>query len=179
MTDGERATAQQKFACPACGAEAHWTPAKQALVCAFCGTESPATLQTRGADTVVVEHDLASALREIPDSKRGWKAAKVSVQCRSCQAISVFDPERVGQRCEFCGAAELVPYEQIKDAFSPESLLPFTVSESQACDLIRAWYGRPLLSQRRESVVPSQRIGNTRAQSSELRAIPSRSARFS
>jgi hypothetical protein len=140
------ALARQKFACPACGAEAHWNPAKKALVCPFCGTESPATLQTRGADTVIVEHDLAAALRDIPDSKRGWQATKTSVQCRSCHAISVFNPDRVGQRCEFCGSAELVPYEQVKDPFSPESLLAFAIDESRARDLIRAWYGRQWLA---------------------------------
>ena len=43
-------------------------------ICPFCGAESPATLQTRGADTVIVEHDLAAALRAIPDSARGWQA---------------------------------------------------------------------------------------------------------
>jgi hypothetical protein len=142
----QAATARQKFACPACGAEARWDPAKKALVCPFCGTESPATLQTHGADTIIVEHDLTAALRGIPDSKRGWQAEKVSVQCRSCRAISVFNPERVGQRCEFCGSSELVPYEQVKDAFSPESLLPFTVPEARARDLIRAWYGRQWLA---------------------------------
>jgi hypothetical protein len=52
----------------------------------------------------------------------------------------------VGQRCEFCGSTELVPYEQVKDAFSPESLLPFAVPESRARDLIRAWYGRQWLA---------------------------------
>jgi Zn finger protein HypA/HybF involved in hydrogenase expression len=145
-TGGLSATAREKFECPACGADAHWNPAKQALVCPFCGTESPATLQTRGADTVIVEHDLVASLRSIPDSKRGWQAAKVAVKCQSCQAVSVFDPERVGQRCEFCGSSQLVPYEQVKDAFSPESLLPFAVNESRARELVRAWYGRQWLA---------------------------------
>jgi hypothetical protein len=144
--EDQSATARKKFECPACGAEAHWNPAKQTLSCPFCGTESPATLQTRGADTVIVEHDLVAALRNVPDSKRGWGTNKIAVRCQSCQAISVFDPARVGQRCEFCGSAQLVPYEQVKDAFSPESLLPFRISESQARDLIRAWYGRQWLA---------------------------------
>jgi DNA-directed RNA polymerase subunit RPC12/RpoP len=142
----QAATARQKYACPACGAEAHWNAARQALVCPFCGTASPATLQTRGADTVIVEHDLAAALRDIPDSKRGWQTAKVSVKCQSCQAISVFDPARVGQRCEFCGSSQLVPYEQVKEAFSPESLLPFAINESRARELVRGWYSRQWLA---------------------------------
>jgi DNA-directed RNA polymerase subunit RPC12/RpoP len=136
------ATAREKYHCPACGAEANWNPAKQALVCPFCGTESPATLETRGADTVIVEHDLAAALRGIPDSARGWQAAKTSVRCQSCQAISVFDAGKVGQRCDFCGSAALVPHEQVKDAFRPESLLPLKIAEPRARELMRAWYGR-------------------------------------
>jgi len=143
---GDASTARTKFACPACGAEAVWNPGKKALVCSYCGTESPAELHTRGAETVIVEHDLAAALRNIPDSQRGWRAEKVSVKCQSCQAISVFDPARVGQRCEFCGSTQLIPYEQVKEAFSPESLLPFAIDESKARDLIRGWYGRQWLA---------------------------------
>ena len=140
------ASARQKFNCPACGAEANWNPAKQALVCPFCGTESPAKLTIRGADTLIEEHDLAAALRAIPDAARGWQAAKTSVRCQSCQAISVFDPDVVGQRCNFCGSTALVPYEETKDPFRPESLLPLKIAESQARDLIRQWYGRQWLA---------------------------------
>jgi len=136
------ALAQKKFSCPACGGEAVWNPGKQALVCPFCGTTSPAQagLSSTGEQTIV-EHDLVAALRGIPDSQRGWQATKTTVRCQSCQAISVFDPERVSQRCAFCGSTALVPYQEIKEAFSPESLLPMKVGESQVRDSIRRWYG--------------------------------------
>jgi hypothetical protein len=136
------ATAREKYHCPACGGEATWNPAKQALVCPFCGTVSPATLEARATGAVIVEHDLVAALRNIPDRARGWNADKTSVQCQSCRAISVLDPDKVGSRCQFCGSAQLVPYTEVKDAFRPESLLPLKVSEGQARDLIRAWYRR-------------------------------------
>jgi hypothetical protein len=136
------ALAQKKFSCPACGAAAEWNPAKKSLVCPFCGTISPAQVELNAADEqVIVEHDLVSAIRGIPDDKRGWQANKTSVKCQSCQAISVFDAERVGQRCNFCGSAALVPYEEIKEAFRPESLLPIQISETQVRDSIRRWYG--------------------------------------
>jgi hypothetical protein len=140
------ATALSKFSCPACGAEAHWNPGKHALICPYCGTESHAELQERGADTVIVEHDLVTALRQIPDSARGWDTRKTSVKCQSCQAISVFDPDKVGKRCDFCGSASLVSYEEVKEAFRPESLLPLKIAEPQARDLIRAWYGKQWLA---------------------------------
>jgi hypothetical protein len=134
----ESAIAQQKFECPACGADAHWNPARQALVCAYCGTTSPAEMR---ADGEILEHDLVRALREIPDSRRGWEAEKISVRCQSCNAISVFDPQRVAQRCDFCGSAQLVKYEDVKEIFRPESVLPFKISETQVRETIRRWYG--------------------------------------
>ncbi len=93
------ATAQSKYACPACGAEATWNPAKGALVCGFCGTTSPATVALTGfsqSEETIVEHDLVTALRSIPDSARGWNAQRAQVKCQSCQAISVFDEKNVG-----------------------------------------------------------------------------------
>lgn len=135
------AVAREKFACPACGAEAHWNAAKRALVCPYCGTTAPT--EEPGPDAppgVVQEHDLAKALQQLPDGKRGWKAQKISVRCQSCQAISILDPERAAQRCEFCGSAQIVPYEQIKPPISPESLLPFVIDQTKVRDSIRSWY---------------------------------------
>jgi len=135
-------TAQKKFSCPACGAEAQWNPARKALVCPFCSTVSPAQVELAPTgEEVVTEHDLVAALRGIPDGARGWGAQKTSVRCQSCQAISVFDAARVGQRCDFCGSSALVPYEEVKEAFRPESLLPMKVSETQVRESIRRWYG--------------------------------------
>jgi len=54
----------------------------------------------------------------------------------------VLDPSRQAQNCEFCGSAQLVPYEETKAAFRPESVLPFKISEPVARDRIRAWYGK-------------------------------------
>ena len=136
------ATAQAKFNCPACGAEATWNPAKQALVCGFCNTVSPALLKAEPGKDQIVEHDLVTALRGIPDDARGWQAEKTSVRCQSCQAISVFDATKVGQRCTFCGSAALVPYDQVKDSFRPESLLPIKLSEVEVREKIREWYGQ-------------------------------------
>lgn len=133
------ATALKKFYCPACGAEAHWNPGKQALVCPYCGTVAPAQLEPAGD---VRENDLVTALRGLPDAQRGWQAEKISVRCQSCQAISVFDANRVAQRCDFCGSAALVPYEQIKPPIRPESLLAFKISEPAVRESIRTWYGK-------------------------------------
>lgn|SRR6478609_489877 len=133
-------TAKQKFSCPACGGEAEWNPAKSALVCPYCGVTSPAELEELpGGETVIREHDLATALRNVPEDQRGWQTERTSVRCQSCRAISVLEPSKVSQACDFCGATALVPEQEQKQPFRPESLLPMKVSERQARDALRSW----------------------------------------
>lgn len=133
-------TAKRKFSCPACGGEAEWNPGKSALVCPYCGTTSPAELEeTAEGETIIREHDLATALRSIPEDQRGWQAARTSVRCQSCQAISVLEPEKVSQACDFCGATALVPEQEQKQPFRPESLLPMKVTAGEARQALRGW----------------------------------------
>ncbi len=130
--------AQQKYNCPSCGGEAQWNPGKQALVCPYCGTVSPAKLDASGN---IEEHDLAAALRAIGPDDRGWATEKKSVKCQSCQAITVFDPSRAAQRCDFCGSAAIIPVDQQTRPIRPDSLLEFKLPETQVREAIRQWYG--------------------------------------
>jgi len=132
-------TARSKYSCPSCGGEAQWNPSKQALVCPYCGTISPAELNAETGE--ITEHDLAKALRGIDDSQRGWDVQKISVKCQSCQAISVFDPNRAAQRCDFCGSSAMIPVEQQVRPIRPESVLEFKLSDTQVRDAVRKWYG--------------------------------------
>ena len=136
--------ALEKYACAACGAQAEWNPSRQMLVCPFCGTATPFTIDDKSG--AVVENDLARALRDLPDEARGWLAEKRTVQCQSCKAVSVFDPERVGQNCGFCGSPALVDYTEIKAPIRPQSLLPFKISEAQVREQIRRWYASKWLA---------------------------------
>ncbi len=136
--------ALDKHACAACGAQAEWNPSKQLLVCPFCGTSTPFTIDKESG--ALVENDLAQALRDLPDEARGWLAEKRTVQCQSCKAVSVFDPERVGQNCQFCGSPSLVDYKEIKAPIRPQGVLPFKVSDSQVREQIRKWYASKWLA---------------------------------
>ncbi len=132
-------TAISKFACPGCGGEAVWTPAKKALVCPYCGTVSPAELKADGS--LIEESDLVTALRSIPEDQRGWAAQRKTVRCQSCQAISVFDAKRVAQRCDFCGSSSLLKVDDIQAPIRPGSLLPFKIADTHVREDIRKWYG--------------------------------------
>jgi len=130
--------ARQEYNCPSCGAEANWNPAKQALVCPYCGTVSPAEINATGD---IHEHDLAAAIRAYKPDARGLAAEKKAVKCQSCQAITMFDPNRAAQRCDFCGSAAIIPVDQHTRAIRPDCLLELKLAESQVRDAIRQWYG--------------------------------------
>jgi hypothetical protein len=134
----QEVSALEKHQCPACGAQAEWSPGKEKLVCAFCGTESPYRIDRETGK--IAELDLVSALRAMPDEARGWQTERRTVRCQSCDAVMVFDPARVGQNCEFCGSPTLVDYEEIKAPLRPQSVLPFRVDAHRIRDDLRRWW---------------------------------------
>ena len=98
------------------------------------------------------------ALRAIPAESRGWERDRVSVQCQSCQAISLFEPNRVAQRCEFCGSPAVVPYTKTRNVLYPESLLPFVVPETTVRESIRRWYGSRWFAPNRLAMPGRQKV---------------------
>ena len=131
-----------KHACPECGANLEWDAKAQTLKCPYCGTVVPWSKETQPElGQQVVEQDLAQALKN-PASGRGWGTdERYEVQCQNCRAISVFLSKNVAQRCDFCGSPAIVAHEERNDAITPQSILPFKISDGQIRDKIRAWYG--------------------------------------
>src|SRR5690606_1501272 len=117
-----------------CGGDLQWHAGKQALACPYCGTVVPWTpSQAADPGSGIVEHDLLQALSD-PQSGRGWGEARREVKCQSCHAISVFVGARVAQRCDFCGSPAIIAHEEQRDAITPQSLLPFKISDGQVRD---------------------------------------------
>lgn len=85
--------------------------------------------------------DLLQSMADTPAEQRGYGAQRREVQCQSCHAISVFVDGKVADRCEFCGSPSIIEHESLGDAITPQSLLPFKVSDGQVRDSIRKWYG--------------------------------------
>jgi predicted RNA-binding Zn-ribbon protein involved in translation (DUF1610 family) len=132
--------AQHKYTCPACGGEALWRPEQQKLICASCGAESPMS-NPPDARELVPKYSLDAGLTERVITDVGPAAAeRIAVRCQSCQAISEFEHGHVADHCQFCGAAEIVPYDSLADRFRPESVLPFRIDRNLARDRLQAWY---------------------------------------
>ena len=132
-------TALGKRPCPDCGGDMEWNAAKQAIACPFCGLVPKEQPSSAAAAAGVVEHDLEAALGAAGDERRGYGTPTVKVKCQSCHAISAFEPSRVAQRCEFCASPSIVPYQETRDAITPESLLPVKLDEPRVRDTIKRW----------------------------------------
>lgn len=118
-----------------------WDARRQMLRCPYCGQEAawtPAAAPLPGQDGIA-ELDLEAALASA-GSARGWGEARREVRCQSCQAISVFEGNRVAQRCEFCGSPSIIDHQAGEDAITPGSLLPFQHDQARVRDLLRRWY---------------------------------------
>ncbi len=130
-----------KHICPECGGNLEWNAKAQSLKCPYCGTVVPWTEeQNKQLTGDIVEQDLATALAN-PATGRGWGDERREYQCQNCRAISVFVDGRVAARCDFCGSPAIQAHEERNDAITPQSLLPFKISDGQVRDLIRKWYG--------------------------------------
>ena len=134
-------SALRKHPCPECGGDAEWNASKQALACPYCGTIVPWSEGEHPMGAAIVEHDLEATLAAVSPDSRGFHEEKKSVKCESCHAISIFDPDRVAQRCEFCGSPAIVPVENLRDAVTPESVLPAVIPGSRVRETLREWYG--------------------------------------
>ena len=126
-------------------------------MCPFCGTEAP--YETNAATGAIEEIDLVRTLREMPEDMREWRPGTRTVQCRSCKAVSVFEPARVGQNCQFCGSPSLVDYQEIKAPIRPQSLLPFKVTESQVRERHPALVREQVVRARRAQAPRARRHG--------------------
>ena len=134
-------SALRKHPCPECGGDAEWNASKQALACPYCGTIVPWSEGEHPMGAAIVGHDLEATLAAVSPDSRGFHEEKKSVKCESCHAISIFDPDRVAQRCEFCGSPAIVPVENLRDAVTPESVLPAVIPGSRVRETLREWYG--------------------------------------
>ncbi len=84
---------------------------------------------------------LLQSMAATPQDQRGYGSHPREVQCQSCHAISVFVDGKVADRCEFCGSPSIIAHESLGDAITPQSVLPFRISDGQVRDAIRRWYG--------------------------------------
>ncbi len=135
----------ERHACPNCGGKAIWNPSIQKLECPYCATTFERDSQTDDDD--IIEHDLLQTLAELGATPKDWDEPETRlVKCSNCHATLRRNRNDVAQNCDFCGAPELLDYEDIDAVIRPESILPAKVDKNSAAERLKLWLGKRWLA---------------------------------
>jgi hypothetical protein len=144
------AAALASYACVNCGGDAHWSPPKQRLVCASCGTVLPPPPRDGHTETLE-QRSLAEGVRDAPTEEEldGDDDQRIAVACSNCHGVSYFGVGTAADRCQFCGSTAIVPYDALGDRERPQCVVPFQLGADGARDAARKWYRTRWLSPRK------------------------------
>ncbi len=120
--------------CPRCGAPASFNINQQKYVCGYCGSEVEivdAQRQKQGFRSIRAD--------KLRDNVRRFRL--YSASCSGCGATVVFEENEALSSCAFCGRS-LVRREYLNTEGLPESVIPFSLTEREARDRLKAWCDR-------------------------------------
>ncbi|MEM1178288.1 MAG: hypothetical protein AAGM22_08095 [Acidobacteriota bacterium] len=121
--------------CPSCGSAMHFAAAVRALKCRHCGHQLAVDSEP-GED--IRRFDFEAALSK-PDRLRSFDEifpAGHEVECERCGGRSVL--HRQSGHCPYCGSPILHEVEA-PDVLSPDSILPFKLTQDQAMEALESW----------------------------------------
>ena len=125
----------QRFPCPACGADLTFDPGSGDLVCGFCGHRE-ATVGAPVAGPALREIDFARAMA---DGLGGADSAETRVShCPNCGADITLSPQIHATVCPFC-ATPFVGHTGVERRIKPQGVLPFRVTEAEARKALTDW----------------------------------------
>ena len=123
--DDEKSTLVSK--CDGCGANMSFSPEKQMMACAHCGTtkEIPKSLAT---PQPIEKLNAVSA----------WQKETHIYTCNNCGAASVLSKQEIAVNCPFCGTSNIVESKELS-GLKPNGVVPFKIGAGKASDIAQVW----------------------------------------
>jgi len=120
------------FTCPSCGAPQRFSPLQKTLTCEFCHT------QTSIAHTYeeIQEYDFHQAISTLQSNKT--QTIDKRIHCQKCGGDFTLTPYSFSSHCPYCNTPAIIDF--IQD-ITPQSLLPFTISHTEAQNYFKKWVG--------------------------------------
>lgn len=112
--------------CPNCGARTIYNPDIKKLFCEYCHGSWALDMEPT---EVPKENDYLEAVsRENED----WTDKKITIECKSCGAVTEYAATVQSTTCPFCDSVQVVENELTKKTIAPSHLIPFMFGEQTA-----------------------------------------------
>lgn len=118
--------------CPNCGATLVYQPENRALFCDSCGTIKDIEKCKCPEKISFEEKAKASMTAEY----KNWVNDNKIIKCNSCGANIILNNLEYSKTCPYCDSAFVVESDRIP-TLSPQGIIPFTFSKTQASELYR------------------------------------------
>jgi len=120
------------FTCPSCGAPQKFSPATGKLRCEFCHTET--IIDT--LNHTIEEYDFHNAVSQL--NTKHYKNIDKNISCKKCGAHFTLTPYSFSSNCPYCATPAITDF--IRE-ITPESLIPFRISQKEAQEHFVKWVG--------------------------------------
>ena len=120
------------FTCPSCGAPQKFSPATGTLACEFCSTQTAIDNDTYA----IKEYDFEHAIADLNHQEN--KEINKEVHCKKCGGNFTLTPYSFSSNCPFCNTPAIIDFIQ---EITPQSLLPFKITQKDALTQFKAWVG--------------------------------------
>jgi hypothetical protein len=119
-----------RFECPTCGARMVFSPDGQTLICEHCAMEG-----RMSAEGDAAEQEFVVGISQA----RGHQQAQAmqAFECTSCGAVYLLGPQTLSITCAHCDSTYSIIQAEVRELIPPQGIVPMSVSEAEAEDLIQ------------------------------------------
>ncbi|MEM7256808.1 MAG: primosomal protein N' (replication factor Y) - superfamily II helicase [Pseudomonadota bacterium] len=135
-SEAPNATDETRFPCTSCGSVLTYAVGTDQLECTHCGTRNAIAIP----DVVIEEISLPKGLEKLEHTRSLGKTETI-LKCPNCAAEFDLDAHLHASDCPFCGTTVVTSTGEIQE-FSPQALLPFSITKAQAHEAYEKWIKR-------------------------------------
>lgn len=155
-----------QYKCPNCGADMEFDANSGKLRCSSCQHEesiekmagmndAPGNAQVsynvddedKKAEEASFDNDyMDSSYEDAPSHHHTFGEQEIAeYHCQNCGAVLLTEPQTAATRCSFCGAAVVIN-DRLSGVFTPDYVIPFSITKEQAQEAFKKWCKKGLLS---------------------------------
>lgn len=120
------------FTCSSCGAPQKFSPLTGKLTCEFCRKQTDIEF----SQDIIHEYDFDEAIVTLNTQK--IQVIEKNIKCKKCGGSFTLTPYSFSSNCPYCDTPAITDF--IRE-ITPKSLIPFTLTHTQAQVLFKKWVG--------------------------------------